>query len=278
MKRNLFVRFPGGRGKALTFSYDDGCLSDRRFVALLDRYNLKGTFNLNSDCFRKEGEIKNRRMTEAETLELFKNGPHEVAVHAATHPFLDTLPPATVTLEIIEDRRNLERLFGRVVRGSAYPFGTQVATDRVRNILPNCGIVYARTTESTGTFDLPRDWLRWPATCKHTDPRLMGLARDFIGKEVGNRAQLFYLWGHTFEFDDQDNWNVIEEFTAFVAGHEDAVWYATNIEIYDYLQAFERLECAADMSIVHNPSAQTVWFKFDGRDFSVGQGETITTV
>ena len=276
MKRNLFARFPGGRAKALTFSYDDGCLSDRRFVALLDRYGMKGTFNLNSGCLRREGETNNRRMSKEETLALFANGPHEVAVHAMTHPFLDTLPPATVALEVLEDRLNLERMFARIVRGSAYPFGTQVATDRVREVLKSCGIVYARITDSTGTFALPTDWLRWHATCKHTDPRLMELAKNFTERKVGNHPALFYLWGHTFEFDDNDNWNVIEEFTAYMAGREDTIWYATNMEIYTYMQAFERLEFTVDLSLVHNPTDQKVWFVYDGREYAVEPGRTIT--
>lgn len=40
--------FPDGKRKALTFSYDDGNEEDVRLIGLMNRYGLKGTFNLNS--------------------------------------------------------------------------------------------------------------------------------------------------------------------------------------------------------------------------------------
>ncbi|MBR2432503.1 MAG: hypothetical protein IKB23_06255, partial [Clostridia bacterium] len=49
--RYTFLRFPEGKMKAVTFSYDDGCRADIRLVALLDKYGLKGTFNVNTLMF-----------------------------------------------------------------------------------------------------------------------------------------------------------------------------------------------------------------------------------
>jgi signal transduction histidine kinase len=46
--RYTFLRFPEGKMKAVTFSYDDGVGQDIRLVALLDKYGLKGTFNINT--------------------------------------------------------------------------------------------------------------------------------------------------------------------------------------------------------------------------------------
>jgi len=40
-----------GKLKAVTFSYDDGVMQDVRLIELLDKYNLKATFNLNSGNF-----------------------------------------------------------------------------------------------------------------------------------------------------------------------------------------------------------------------------------
>ena len=37
-----------GKMKALTFSYDDGVEQDIRLIEILDRYHLRGTFNLQS--------------------------------------------------------------------------------------------------------------------------------------------------------------------------------------------------------------------------------------
>ena len=39
--------YPNGKPKAFNITYDDGIRQDVRFVALLNKYGLKGTFNLN---------------------------------------------------------------------------------------------------------------------------------------------------------------------------------------------------------------------------------------
>lgn len=52
---NLFMRFPQGRAKALTLSYDDGVEQDIRLIEIMGKHGLKGTFNLNSGLYAEEG-------------------------------------------------------------------------------------------------------------------------------------------------------------------------------------------------------------------------------
>lgn len=267
----LRSRFPGGRAKALTFSFDDGVVQDIRFVELLNQYGMKGTFNLNSGCLGQPGRV----MTEEQAKKLFADGRHEVAVHTLTHPRLNTLPAGTVVNEIFEDRKNLERIFDRPVRGMAYPYGTSGATETVVAAAKACGIVYSRTTGSTYDFDLPADWLRMPATCKYDDPKLMEIAERFLKEKTDNYPRMFYVWGHTYEFDDYNHWGVIEDFLKLMANREEEIWYATNIEIYEYQQAFERLEFSVDLNFVKNPSAIPVWFWLNGKIRSVQPGELL---
>ena len=85
---------------------------------------------------------------------------------------------------------------------------------------------------------------------------------------------MFYIWGHSYEFDNQDNWQVIEDFFKVVSNKDD-VWYATNIEIYDYVKAYEGLVVSADGKRVYNPSATEVWFLEGNTVYSVKGGETI---
>ncbi len=279
INRAIFMRFPGGRDKALTFSYDDGVKSDIRFVELLNRYGMKGTFNLNSGRYPDENGMSpsgnpSRAMTKEEATALFADGRHEVAVHSLTHPWLETLPPSAATYEIIKDRENLEEQFGRIVRGMAYPFGTY--SDQVVDVLKACGIVYSRTTISTEKFKMPTDWLRLPTTCHHKNKRLMELAREFVEKPVRSQPFLFYLWGHTYEFDDDNNWEVIEEFTDFMGGREDCIWYATNMEIYEYTKAYEQLIWSVDGSKVYNPTGRPLWLSHHYKHvFCVQPGETL---
>lgn len=84
---------------------------------------------------------------------------------------------------------------------------------------------------------------------------------------------MFYLWGHAYEFNNNDNWQVIEEFAKYMGGRED-VWYATNGEIYDYAKAFESLQFSVDGKYVYNPSAQEVFFvTLEEKNVSVKPGE-----
>ena len=40
--------YPGGLAKAITFSYDDGQVYDRRLIEIFNQAGFKGTFHLNS--------------------------------------------------------------------------------------------------------------------------------------------------------------------------------------------------------------------------------------
>jgi len=270
------LRFPGGRRKAVTLSYDDGVEQDRRLIALMRRYGLKGTFNVNCGLCRAEGEpLKpGSRLSMSEMRELYPKNGMEVAVHGYSHPFLDRLPASLCAEEIRRDRAELEAQFRTIVRGMAYPMGAlNDTTVRVAKML---GIAYARTTVSTGRFDLPADWLRMPATCRHTDPRFLELAGDFVEDRVPSYGcpQLFLLWGHSYEFDRDGNWPLFEEFAA-MTGNRDEIWYATNIELYDYVECFRRLQFSISGDVVRNPSCRAVYLDCQDRTYCVGPGETV---
>ncbi len=276
--REMFMRFPGGKPKAFTMSYDDGVETDARLIEIMNKNGLKGTFNINSGLFAPEGTVYpqgvySRRMTEKQAVELYKNSGHEVGVHTVTHPFLEELPAAAAAAEVVEDRRRLEQLFGGAIRGMAYPYGTY--NDTVVEIVKNAGIVYSRTTISTENFNIPDDWLRLPATCHHINPKLMELADQFVDLKIWWKSKMFYLWGHSYEFDRDNNWDVIEKFAEKIGGKDD-IWYATNIEIFDYITAFKQLRFNVDMTYAENPTATDLWFAWNGKLYEVKHGESIT--
>lgn len=273
---NIFMRFPGGKARALTLSYDDGVEQDIRLIGIMKQYGLKGTFNLNSGLYAPEGTVYpeghiHRRMTKEQAIDLYKESGMEVAVHALTHPFLEQLSVNECTWEVIADRMNLEQEYDVIVRGMAYPFGTY--SDQVVNVLENCGIAYSRTVEATHRFDVPKDWMRLPSTCHHNDPKLMELAHTLVETEWKRTPALFYLWGHSYEFEADNNWNVIEEFAAYIGGRED-IWYATNIEVYDYVKAYERLMFSTDGKKVYNPTNMEVFFAKDEQIICAKPGTT----
>ena len=273
--RYTFLRFPEFRRKAVTLSYDDGVREDKRLIEIMNKNGLKGTFNINSELFGKS--LAERRMTREEVMELFADSPHEVAIHGARHLSLAEVDEAIATREVIKDREQLENMFGRIIKGMAYSNGSY--NTQVVEILKNCGISYARTTVDTEGFSVPNDWLMMPATCHHNHPRLMELAKKFIeAKESryqwANKPMLFYLWGHSYEFADNNNWEIIEEFAEYIGKRSD-IWYATNGEIYDYVQAYTRLKYSVDGKIIHNPTDQDIYLCYYGKQVLIPATETI---
>ena len=270
------MRLKDGKVKVLTLSYDDGVVQDIRLIGILDKYGIKGTFNVNSKCYLPEDAVREKyygRMKLSEAQKLYIGSGHEVAVHAYSHPFLEKLDTAEIIYEITEDRRAIESHYGTIARGMAYPFGTY--SDKVVDILEKCHIAYARTVKSTYSFGFPENWLTLHPTCHHKDERLEELITRFVETtNKYNNPEMFYLWGHSYEFDNDNNWDVIERFVEKAGGH-DHIWYATNIEIYDYVQAYERLQTSYDKKTVHNPSAIDVWFDVNGEVYCVKAGETI---
>lgn len=273
----MYMKLRDGKSKVLTFSYDDGVVQDIRLIGILDKYGIKGTFNINTGMYLPEDTVREKyygRMKLSEAKALYTGSGHEVAVHALTHPFLEKMKWDEVAVEILEDRKNIEKQYGTLARGMAYPYGTY--SDDVIDVAKMCGICYSRTTKSTLGFGFPKDWLALHPTCHHRDPKLMELAKHFVEDHArhANANWMFYLWGHSYEFDDKNNWGVIEEFAKYVGGRDD-IWYATNIEIYDYAKAYESLQTSVDKSIIHNPSAIDVWFMQGGKTHCVRAGETL---
>ncbi|SEA03722.1 hypothetical protein SAMN02745687_01516 [Lachnospiraceae bacterium NK3A20] len=73
---------------------------------------------------------------------------------------------------------------------------------------------------------------------------------------------VYYVWGHSYEFGQNDSWKIIEDFCKEVGGQED-IWYATNIQIADYMDAVRRLQVGVNSDFACNPSAITVWISVD---------------
>lgn len=266
----IIMRFPKGKAKALTLSYDDGVEQDIRLMEIMDKNGLKGTFNLNSGLFAPEGCVYpegtiHRRLTKRQAKELYTDSGHEIAVHGLTHPFLEKLPDNMVMWELLKDRENLENEFHTIVRGMAYPFGTYNNT--TVECLKKAGLVYGRTVISSHSFTIPEDWLTLPATCHHDDPELMNLAKKFVEETPHQDSRMFYLWGHSYEFEAHDNWNVIEEFAAYMSNRDD-IWYATNIQIYDYVQAYQRLMFSVNGTQIHNPTSTELYFEKKGDEMN----------
>ena len=283
----IYKAFPGGKHKVLTMSYDDGKLEDRKLVSIFNKYGIRGTFNLNSGLIDQD-----IRINPDEWIDLYKG--HEVATHTYTHPTIDRCPTSQIVEEILEDRKFLEQTMGYPVRGHAYPNGSYSL--RVERILEDLGIKYARIIgdeyadtylarlaadecghlvvgDSNG-FSFPSNYYEWKPTCHHNH-NLLGFGKEFKENKKKQYLMMMYVWGHSYEFTKDNNWAVIEEFCQMMSDADD-IWFATNIEIVDYMEIYDRLQFAADLSFVYNPSAASAWIIInDDTTVEIKGGKTV---
>lgn len=273
--------WPGGRTKALTFSYDDGVSQDLPLIELFNHYKVKATFNLNAGLLgdqstvETEGRKASHDKLPKQDLPTVYAG-HEPASHGQIHCCMYGMDTGRCAQEILTCRAELESIFQRPLIGFAYAFGTTNAT--IRRALSSCGIAYGRTIRSTHSFDIPEDFLMWDPTCHHDDGQLFSLADSFLSDKnyfsFFSPAKLFYVWGHSYEFDQNNNWARMERFLQKISGHED-VWYASNEEIYSYVTAYKRLIFSADSKFVYNPTSTPVWLggMFQSQTVKVSPGQ-----
>ena len=278
----VFMRFPDGKPKAVTFSYDDGVLQDERLCALFDKYGMKGTFNFNIAPDRP------LRYTKEQVHSIFLSKGHEIAVHGAHHRANGNLRPIEGIRDVLDCRLGLEEVCERIIRGMAYPdtgitcISNAGSYAAIKQYLTELDIAYARTLGGdNAAFSIPADFHAWMPTAHHNNPEIMEyidrfLKLDFSEKTYHARrmSRLFYIWGHSYEFDNDNNWEHMEEICKTLAGKED-IWYATNIEICEYVEAYRRLLYSADGLMVYNPTVHKIWLDIRGHIYSVAPGETV---
>ena len=280
--RYKFLRFPGGKPKAVTFSYDDGVREDIQLVEIINRHGIKCTFNLNNDIMRGENNF-----TSEEINKYFLSDGHEVAVHGSMHRALGNVSAIDGIRDVLECRLELEKKTGKIIKGMAYPdtgitvFVNNASYESIKSYLKDLGIVYSRTLGGdNNSFQLPQDWYAWMPTAHHNNPQIMEYIDEFVNMDLSTKTycarrqpRLFYMWGHSYEFRNADNWEHLEEICAKLGGKDDT-WYATNMEIHDYVEAYNSLVYSADGRKVYNPTLIRIWVDVDGVLYDIAPGET----
>lgn len=256
--KSFVLRFPNGKSKAMTFSYDDGIPSDLRLMELMKKYGVKGTFNVCSWFYDRDNP--ENRLSKAELKASADNPQFEVACHGHTHPYYAFMPQSAITDDIMTNRKIIEDITDGIIRGFAYPCGA--FNKESEESIKAAGIIYARTVVSTKKFDLPENWLQWHPTCHHKEA--LPIFEEFLKQNsVVRKPTVMYVWGHTYEFDNDNNWELIEELFERCSKEKD-IWFATNMEIYEYAEAFKQLVFSADGSKVYNPTNIDLFALSDG--------------
>ena len=178
------------------------------------------------DPYHKDNKIK-----EEDIKKIYEG--HEVAAHTICHPCLTYLNDWAVIKEVEEDRLYLSDLVGYEVIGMAYPGGNGPLYDsRVSNLIKEkTGIKYARTTTSTHNFDLQDNLFEFkPSVYHHKNwDKMFELAEKFVNLKP-EKPQIFYIWGHAYEFDIHNTWDRFEQFCAMISGRDD-IFYGTNAQV-----------------------------------------------
>lgn len=238
----------------VTTSWDDGDVLDLKLAALLDRYDIQGTFYITKEC-RKE------RLSDENIRTLSQR--HEIGAHTLTHPDLRSCSREEKIHEIQGSKQWLESLLGKEVPSFCYPSGFFDAESVA--VTKEAGFHGARTTvlgalePSDGPFLLPTTLQMYPmpfrklGACgywwgKLLQPfaerasalRSLGVPlaafRSFDALACATfdialvRGGVFHLWGHSWEIDKYDMWRPLERVVRYISKREDCR-YMTNADV-----------------------------------------------
>ena len=263
--------YPGGKAKAFNITYDDGVLQDVRFVELMNKYGLKGTFNLNSGLMETEFEwihpsgMTVKRLPTGAVAELYQN--HEVASHTLTHPYLSALTEVQIMEEMAKDKENLERLIGKPVLGFAGPFHHW--SEEIVECAKRCGFKYARNAEERYCYAPPEEYYYWSAGSYHIMPGFRDFVEGFFHTQ--EELALCQIVGHTYDLDAENMWDYMESVLKRVA-EDKSIASMTNLELVRYLKAMRSAVITEDE--IQNPSEIPLWFEWNGSTICVEPGRT----
>ena len=264
--------YPNGKAKAFNVTYDDGVLQDIRFVELLNKYNLKGTFNLNSGLIENEFEWAHengyvvKRLSKDKVVSLYQG--HEIASHTLKHPYMDNLSESEILYELQADKANLEKLFGKEVKGFAVPF--DYYSDLIEKCVKQAGFSYARISEERRSFIPQTDYFKWKATVFHTDSKLKELTQQFSKND--EELAFFQIIGHSYDLDIKKMWYRLESIFIEIASQKD-IHPMTTIEIIEYLKAMNQAEITD--GYIKNNSSISLWFLIGRTTLEVKPDEAI---
>ncbi len=267
--------YPEGKKKCLIFSYDDDLADNMEVAALLRQYGMRGTINLNGSGLLEDGTPQpegKAKLYKSQVKELARD--FEIACHGFVHPPYGYMDPAQCVDDLIRDRRTLEDILKKPVRGFALPSG--VYSKETIDALRVAGIVYSRTIDCTDGFELPQNFLEWHPTTKHDNfDRLFALGEAYLkgSWRLNTFLSCMLIYGHSYELAAPEKRRRFEEFLQMMAGRED-IWYTSCMELCNYLKALGSLIMTVDGSCVINPTLTDLWVTVDGKPKCVEAGET----
>lgn len=264
--------YPQGCHKAFNVTYDDGILQDVRLVELLNKYGMKGTFNLNSELMKNEFEWTHeygmviKRLPVEKALSIYDG--HEVASHTLTHPCMYDLSENQIMYEMAEDKKNLKKLFGKEIYGFAVPF--DYYDEKIAKCVKNCGFEYGRCSLESYSYKPNADAYYWSAGIFHLSPGFQDFVEGFF--QTDEELAVCQIVGHAYDLDTEDMWDEMESIFQRIRADKD-ILPMTTIEMVHYLKAMRNTIISENE--IRNYSDLDLWFEVHGDKVVVKPGEVL---
>lgn len=258
--------YPEGKSKALILTYDDGVEEDIKFVNLIEKYNLKGCFNLNFGLMESHFEWKHqsgktiKRLSLQTAVQLYKK--HEIASHTMTHPYLEKLNEREILQEMVMDKENLELVFERKVKGFALPFN--FFSPLIKECIKKTGFEYGRISEESFSSEPVTDYFAWRPSIFHLNNKLENFINSFL--QTDNELAICTIAGHSYDLEVENKWNLFENILKRINDNKN-ILSMTMSENTAYLKAMKK-SCITKEKIT-NESTIPLWFAIDGEILTV---------
>ncbi|MBE6131830.1 MAG: hypothetical protein E7180_00365 [Erysipelotrichaceae bacterium] len=203
----------------VVLTFDDGTIYDKRFIEILNKYNIPCSFNLNSGLddfiwyFNEEKEI--RRLNLEENKNIYEN--HEVCSHSYTHPYFIDLNENQIIEQVNKDIQRLEKIFNREITTFAFPF-TEWNDEIINIIKEKTKIKNIRISKISNDY-LPQDRFHIHLNAFYDDYDIYKKLEEYSKNNLENA--LFTIVGHSYEFEVKNDWNKIENLLKYLSSNKD---------------------------------------------------------
>ncbi|HEY2544763.1 MAG TPA: polysaccharide deacetylase family protein [Candidatus Acidoferrum sp.] len=236
----------------MTTSWDDGHPLDMRVADLLAKHGLTGTFYVPQSGPRAVMDTSQLRNL-SETF--------EIGGHTLEHVAIDRLSDRDAGEQLSGSREWIEQLTGKSCRVFCFPGGR--FRKRQLKLVRRAGYEAARTVEflSTANPRLVDDLCLMPTTIQAYPHGPLAYARNALKRfpastlinlprslrtsgwislakhlflQTMERGGVFHLWGHSWEIEQEHQWQQLEVILALMGSCSDKVNSLTNGELGAY--------------------------------------------
>ncbi|MBQ7007111.1 MAG: polysaccharide deacetylase family protein, partial [Oscillospiraceae bacterium] len=256
---SCLVTYPTYTTKAVTINLDDGDInSDRILVDLFREKGVNAAFNLTygtaKNCAEYEGfEIANH------TTHIKMNNTDPAAGTVYTYDeCVDSIDSTKAALASYIGEEN--------VTGLVWPYYEPYLRDDYEQLLEYArqqGYLYARGVGDTGNFNIPEDWMKWK--CSSYTTNALVRAQAFAAQPATDELQMFSIWGHSFDLEDDAMLELYNSIIDLVINDE--IWNPTPSEFVKYVEATKKLDITD--TYIYNPTDIAIYAIVNGAEIVI---------